>query len=448
MKNAVLDARIPTLVAAVLIVIGVWATSYLTQQGTIFLGTASVSIDPQDVQITNVTDTSFTVSYRTRSAVFGSLVVSKANDNTQTIVLDDRDKQRGNASAYFLHYISVHALIPSTAYFFSIASSDKTFLDNGQPFRITTGPTLDASLALFLAKGKVFSENTGSDKAIVYLKSSSSQTLSTLAKTDGTYNLNFSDIRNGALLSLATIRQASIISLTIIGPSDTSSITILAQQAKSIPPISLTNNYDFSKDDFTLSQPESTPSSSLKFPTSSPSGGRPPQIISPKKNEVFTQTQPLLRGIAAPNETVAIIIQSAAEIKTTLTTDRNGNWSFRPETPLAAGDHIITITTKDGSGIIRTLSQSFSVFAQESVPLITPTQIPLLSPTPSPSPTLIPKPTGTGVLLATPSASAQSSRKGGELAEPGTSYVFPLALFALGLTISSTVLFSLQKTRS
>lgn len=444
MKHGLWNRRIPTLFALLLIIGGVWATSYLATKGIIFWGRASVSKTPYDIQITNVTDTSFSVSYKTSSPVPGS--VSLVNNKTQAVVLDDRDKSSGRISSYALHHITVNQLSPSTTYAFSVISND-TFLNEGKPFEVTTGEALEGTSSAFLVKGSVVYESKESVQgAIVYVKAFNSQVLSTLVNPDGSYLVNLSRIRTSDLKAFAPLTENTILSVTIQGPQDSSSLTLLVKKARLIPPILIGKTYDFSKDDSLISQ--GTPSSSLAFPTVSFNEKKTPQIITPKKDEEFLSQQPLFYGTTTPNATVVIVIQSSHTIQATITADRNGSWSFKPATPLEPGAHTISVTTKDSDGITRTLTQSFRVFAKEKQvdrPSPTPTSVPTPTPTQRPTPSVA---LPTNVPLAPTTISAQlqspSSRKGG-IADPGASPILPLGVIAIGAIISSMGFFLFKK---
>ena len=73
MKRSIFDRRIPTLFALAILVIGIVATSFLTSRSTQFTGFASLDEKPQNVRISNISDTSFTISYTSAKPVFGTI---------------------------------------------------------------------------------------------------------------------------------------------------------------------------------------------------------------------------------------------------------------------------------------------------------------------------------------------------------------------------------------
>ena len=73
MRNTIWQKRIPTLLGILFITIGIGITTYLIKTGVLFTTKAGPSEDPHNVRITNITDSSFTVSYTTANKVVGSV---------------------------------------------------------------------------------------------------------------------------------------------------------------------------------------------------------------------------------------------------------------------------------------------------------------------------------------------------------------------------------------
>ena len=120
MRSTIWSKRIPTLLGILLIVIGIGITSYLVKTGAILTSKAGPSETPENVRISNISDTSFTLSYTTQASVIGSLNFGK-DKNLGQIALDERDKE-GSLKEHKIHYITVKDLGTSTNYYFSITS--------------------------------------------------------------------------------------------------------------------------------------------------------------------------------------------------------------------------------------------------------------------------------------------------------------------------------------
>jgi hypothetical protein len=172
-----------------------------------------------------------------------------------------------------------------------------------------------------------------------------------------------------------------------------------------------------------------------------------PIITIPKADQSFNDLQPMLSGKALPKNSVEIVIQSATETTTTVQSDESGNWEYRPETPLNAGKHTLTIKSLDTSGILQSISQSFTVYAEGSQfvePSISPPIIPtpiLAPPTPvSASPTLeVPTPTVTlapspTVIVTTPAPAPTGNNTEPTPNTGSTAWIFGIAgvLFTAG----------------
>lgn len=404
--NKFFNKRIPTLMGLLLVLIGIGVTSYLVQTGVIYIGQAAPDNNPKNIRVTNVSDTSFSISYETDTNVQGLLSLSGDKSLTKiTPVLDDRDQATGVVKPYRLHHLTVRNLLPNTQYYFSIVSGASTFQDNSQPFNVTTGPTIgDAPSSQNPLAGKVITPGGNAPlEAIVFVKTPDAQTLSGLIAKEGNYIIPLNALRSTNGNQYVTIATDQIIQILVTSETEGAQASILASQINPVPIITIGNTYDFTTS-ANPKVPSASSSATSTFPVFSPaieSGG--PQLLTPRKDDGYTDQQPLFQGTASPGANIQIIIHSNQQIETQIVANQAGGWSFRPSEKLAPGDHTITIITKDQFGIPRVLTQSFTVFAagtqvnQSATPSATPTIV-----TPSPSPTAPPTPTPTTILSVTP----------------------------------------------
>lgn len=387
MKNSFWNKRIPTLLGLFVITLSLVATTILLNSNQILQSNASVSSQPKDVRITNVTDSSFTVSYTTDSQVSGSINYGK-DINLGQSVLDDRDKPSGNLNNYNIHFITVKSLSASTKYYFTIISGQETYTTNNLPFEVTTAPPLiDVPKQNNSAKGQLkLTDGSPAVGALIYITTGDSQVLSTLSDNNGGYLLPLSQLRKSDLSSYYSFLDNSVIKILATNNLSSSNAVLYYSQVTSVPLMVLSENYDFrSTENIT-----STPSASLEnFPSfTSTSSGTPKKdvkILSPQNQEGLTDQTPLFKGTALPKENVQIIIHSSQAITANVSTDTTGSWSFTPTTPLSPGNHTVTIIAKDASGILRTITQSFVVYAAgtDITPTVTPVDTLTLSPTPT-----------------------------------------------------------------
>ena len=411
MRKSFWDKRIPTLLGIFLITIGVGITTLLVKQGALFQSKASPSEQPQNVRITNITESAFTVSYTTNDKVIGSINYGKTTALGQS-GLDDRDQQLGSLTTFNLHNITVRNLSPATNYFFTITSGKDTYMNNSQAFEVTTGTTISStptnqepmSGKVILPDGSVPKES------LIYVTADNSQVVSTLTKSDGTYILPLNAVRTADFSAYYDFTNNQNIKILVVGSSLTSNAKLTINQIHPVPTITLSSNYDFTLDQVPVATSSGVIQSFPSFgsnSSSSSSAKNSPEIITPEKNQSFVDQQPLFKGKAVPNQSVEVTIHSNPATET-VTADANGNWSYRPSAPLPPGNHTITITTKNSDGILKTITQSFVVFAagtqvsQSATPSATktPTPTPTKKPTLTITPTNTPTPTPTITIIA------------------------------------------------
>lgn len=395
MKKTFWNNRIPTLLGLFLITVAVVGTTLLVGQKTFFTQEASPSADPQQIRITNVTNSSFTVSYSTASFVPGSL--NFGSNSLSQSVIDDKDN--GSLVEHKIHSFTVKNLTPLTKYSFTIVSGQNTYENNGSPYQVETGPQIEAKAPTGFLVGKVTSLSGSNPKeAIIYATTQGAAPLSVNMKNDGSYTISFENLRTANLISFFQLKSDSLIKLLILSDEGNSNVQVSAKDIVEVPTVTVSKDYDFTG----LNEKTATQSANLQFPTVS--GGvsqSGPKITNPSKDQTLSNTQPVFKGTGIPNDTVKILIQSAQEIQGNVVVDSSGNWTFVPSTPLTPGQHTITITAKDSSGILRTLTQTFTILSQ-TAQAATPSAS--VSPTPSPSSSVSPSPSPSATPIVIPSA--------------------------------------------
>lgn len=244
-KNTIWDKRLPTLLGILFIAIGIVVSSFLVNTQTSLISRANPSQTPKSIRITNVSDTSFTVTYATGEKYPGTISYGLTK-TFQDTVLDDRDVQRKSVSSYTLHHITARNLTAQTTYYFVIVSGQTIFLNNGAPFEVTTAPVVITSPSSFTARGKVIHLNGAPpEEGIVFVKTEKSQTLSALTQPDGRYSIPLASLRTKDLLSAPSVSDEDVFSILINSDSLLASATILAKHLDSIPTILLSKDYDF-----------------------------------------------------------------------------------------------------------------------------------------------------------------------------------------------------------
>lgn len=418
MQNTLLHKKIPTLLALILLIIGIGATTFFAQRGALFIGRAAPSTQAENVTVTNITDRSFVVTFTTPNKT-ASVVSYGTSVNLGETTLDDRDKKTGTVTPFTSHYITIPNLRPSTTYYFSITNGQDTYLDNGKPYQVDTGPALASENPnSFEVSGNILFPNIQEKiQGLVYVSLDSSQLISQLSNSDGTFKIPLVYIRSKDLKSYLKIDNNNLVTTEINIPSlGNSKITSLVQESNPLPPITISQNYNFSSP---INQQENNTPESAKssFPLSTfENSDQTLKINIPEDDAKFTDLRPTFKGTAPIGSKVTIEIHSDENITQEITTNSKGEWSFRPSANLSSGQHTIKVTGNDSSGSNRTITRSFTILPsgsqveQSATPSATiqPTRTPTIQPTAqpttmlSPTPTLIPTSTPIPQIFPTP----------------------------------------------
>ena len=134
--------KIPTLLGILLVMGLLFGIGFIMEQLSRGRTRASTSIEPKQVIVTNVTDTSFTFVWQTDDVTSGSLLVSGPTGKKST-AFDERD-MTGKTSKYLTHSVTVRALSPETPYDVTIISNGKRYPVDNKLYQVTTMPMLSS----------------------------------------------------------------------------------------------------------------------------------------------------------------------------------------------------------------------------------------------------------------------------------------------------------------
>lgn len=410
-RHRLLNKRLPTFAGFFVLLAALGITILLSGNAFIFESRATIGSDPKNVEISNISDTSFTISYITDASSVGTINYG-TDPSTPNIALDDRDQAASQAANYQMHFITVKDLTPSTKYYYVIDSGSQKLENNGSPFEITTDaplqnlPTNQPNIA-----GTVnLSDGSTPTEGIIYLTTQDSAQLAALINPDGTYQIPLNDLRSGTATTSAFLTPDTVIQLQVDTPTQSSTVKLLENQATQVPKIVIPQNYDFTLGTTQPSSGSAQIASGSAFPVlTTPAPVSSPEITTPTDAEAFKDQEPTFEGRALPDTEVDVTIQSQQEINAKLQSDDTGTWQFRPPIMLAPGNHTITIKSVDASGILQTISKNFTVYAAGSQfiepsvsPVATPSALPTIAATPTASPTSTPSPTLSPTTIPTP----------------------------------------------
>ncbi len=462
MREALKKRKIPTILGILVLIIGVAAGVFLVQSRQIFRLGASPETNPKDVRITNVSDSSFSVSWTTDKETQGFI---SWGENRSSL---DKTAASTTSVSSNIHSVSLHGLSSATPYFFKINSDGKEFDNNGTLWDIKTGPSLTVLPKSVLISGTVLTpDGTPAQNVLVYASVGGGNMLSTTSDNDGGWVIPISSARTQDLSKYIVINETSTLVEIVVqaGPLGVASAQIYPSAAKPAPEIILGQVHDFKN--LPPSEESGLPEALIGMPqdATKSSGFNVPDemdlssidsvtLESVDEAEVVTTTEPEFFGEGPPGTEITITLESDP-VTDQVEVDSDGEWSWSPPEDLAEGIHNITITWLDIDGIVQTITRSFVVQAQEgpafvATPSATPTSIPAPTaiptatatitgtPLPSPTPTLVPTiiPTSTPTPIPTKVATSSALPVAG-VATP----TILLLIMGLGSIILGTLLF-------
>lgn len=435
--------KIPTILGILLLFAGVFAGVFLLKNNQIFKIGAGPTIAPKDVRISNLTDSSATISWITDDQTTG-FVSYGTSKNVGTLV-----NETENDNKFVTHSITLTGLNPNTEYFFKINSEGTTFDNNGVPWQFTTGALLPISPITIPVSGSVITASGEVVKrAIVYI-TINGYTVSTLSSDNGTFVLQLGSVRTTDLAAYAqvdtnkTLLEVSAAS----GPGEMATAKIFSRSANPIPALIIGRDQDFRSLEPSLDG--ENPSADLNLPESATieskfnlNGEKITQTKSVtlenvSEGEIISSQKPEFFGEGPVGTEITITVNSENQISGTSKVSSTGLWSWSPPTNLAPGTHSVTVSWVDVSGIKRTLTRSFVVQAGElpafvATPSGTPTE------TPTPKPTATPLSTIAPAISKTPTPKPTKTPTPTEASLPQSGSLTPsILLFMMGLVVIS-----------
>lgn len=417
------EKRIPTLFALFLIFAVIGLSVYIDRNQTSVLLQANQLSQPLEVHFTNISESSFTISWLTEKSVPG--VVEIVQNKLNKIYFDVADKDN-IPKARQNHYIQVDGLNENTDYEVRIRAGKNCPNSVICPvYKQKTSIKLETTLNLSPVRGAINDENTSPlENAIVYVSVGKNAPLSGRTDKAGLYVIPLNNLRSQDLLQRPVLNDSDIVQINV-NQSVTQKITSVVdiksiRQNLTIPVMTIGNSYNFidlmgKKDLLAKSANTSilgtqTDNINLEedsFVTDSSSI----TILFPKKDDDTTpDSRPRIRGLAPPGSKLLIIVKSSPQIDQVISA-KDGTWSWRPAKPLEPGTHYVSIQGYDNQGNLITQTKKFIVLKSgeqvlgESTPSasLTPAPTDIVSPTAVFSPTMgIISPTVPGQLTATP----------------------------------------------
>src|SRR5258708_7824674 len=282
-KTSVLNKHLPAYLGFFVLLITLVVTIVLSGNTIGFVSQATMGSEPKNIQISNISDTSFTISYTTDAPAVGTISYG-ADPSTPNIAADDRTQQASGSAEYQTHFITVKNLSPSTKYYYAIDSGSQKANNNGSPFEITTAaPTQNPPTSGQIVAGSVaLSDGSIPTEAVVYLTTDNAGQLATLVNPDGSYQLSLDQLRSATASSAASLTPNTLLHVQVVTQTAQSTAKVLLGQASQIPKIILPQNYDFTLAPAPSSVVSDQTASSSGFPVlATPAPVSSPEITTP-----------------------------------------------------------------------------------------------------------------------------------------------------------------------
>lgn len=242
MKDFFLKLKIPTILGLGIIILGIVSGVILTLRGQIFTSQASPNVSPQNITVTNISDTEVSVSWQTSTAVTSFITFGQTSPGEST-VLDDRDSNPPGTGpkAHLVHYVTLKNLLPKTTYLYRIFSGKISSDTNN----FVTAAPLSQQAGFRPIIGSVFDGNNPLEEGIVYLSIADATTQSAMVKTSGNFLIPVSQIRKTDLSDSFPLSEDTLVKLTIVSPKGQATAQFrLKDTGDGLPRIHLGENLD------------------------------------------------------------------------------------------------------------------------------------------------------------------------------------------------------------
>lgn len=232
---------LPTLIGVLILTVGVAAGLVLVERESLFRLEAELAPVPKDVRISNVSDTTATISWITTRQTQGFIVWGQNSNDLK------RTATSSTGPDSFVHAVNLENLTPSSAYFIKINSGGEEYDNNGLAWAFTTGPKLTNTPPSNIISGSLLtSSGAPTQEAIIYTTVGGSSLVSTLTSNNGTWLIPISTARTQDLSSYIDVSDSTLIEISVnAGPFGVSSAQIYPEAAKPAPSMFLGQTHNF-----------------------------------------------------------------------------------------------------------------------------------------------------------------------------------------------------------
>lgn len=447
--------HIPTILGLFILGVGLVGGILLVNNSNTnsFLPRASPETTPKNLKITNVTDTSFTVSWVTDSKTPGYIKYGVSAANLATTVTDDRDQISGSVGLFKTHHVTIRSLKANTTYYYKIGTGTKELYDNnGSPYTTTT--VQSSSLPAKTVYGEIKSAaGTAGAGALVYVSSADMAPLSAVAQTNGSWVISLATARKKDMRGAAVLTNDTVLDILVVSNQDdtTSVVAATLAQAQPVADITLGKNQDFTTaqtqavalSQETVPATETTQSkftAQLLAPATESLGSvQSFAILYPADGEVISATLPEIRGQGPASLSATLSLTGPSAQSATVVGDTKGMWKWTPTVKLKTGTYTLTAKATIG-GKLTTLTRAFQVDPSKTTPAFTASTSAVPVPIATSAPTAIPIIQATTTPTLPPAVDYPSTASGqivsGSIGQTYVILIAGAALLAFGFLIS------------
>ncbi len=399
-QKSLFRRQIPTILGLTVLVVALISGLIFFSDGLgVFSPRATPETTPKNIKITNVTDTSFTISFLTDESTPGFVKYGTEEGSLSSQSSDDRDQLSGSVSPYPLHHVTVRGLQPNTSYYYTLGTgSQAQFDNNGSPFVIKTAARSGTPSAAKTIYGTVLNESGApAEGSVVYITLEGVGEMSSLVKNSGSWAVPLSNARKADGSGYATVEDSNQLTINVQGPlaNQTAQITTTVGQAQPVASISfgqVANNVgettveetaenldetvtetasDNLEEDDELARIASASAQASSSASTLASASATVVDLQKTTTQTVSTSQPIIQGKVAPNVVVTISVHSETEITQQLTTNANGEFVLdisQLDDELEPGVHTVEYSYVDPTtGKTVTKTQTFTVSGTSSL---------------------------------------------------------------------------------
>lgn len=335
----------------------------------------------RQLSVLNVSYNQVGVFWQTDNKEVSWLIYGEKDNKLDKVVIDEKDLHN-KKNPYLNHYVLIRNLEQNRDYYFKIISDNQLISDSdSRPFFFRTSSDLPISTSISPAYGKVMNSNgTALASGVVILTLKNSYPLLSLLKLSGEWLIPLNNIVDKDTQKTRRLAKNESGQIEIYSEDgEKTSIEIIVENLSPLPQtVIIGKDYTFTSKEDVLAAYSKASNSLQKI-----------SIIFPKEEAVIPGDSPLIKGTALPGAEVFIMINSKINYSARVTAGSDGIWSVTPKQTLSAGQHSLTIITKDEQGKEVKLTRQFTIAKSGEQVLGDATPEPTLTRVPTPIPTVI-----------------------------------------------------------